>query len=54
MSQEKSANPDDCFKIYLLEGRKKTLVAHDSLFELRKKEIKLRKGVEVIKVVGEG
>ena len=32
MSEEKSSNPDDFFKIYEVVGKKKVLLACDSLF----------------------
>jgi hypothetical protein len=43
MSQDTSSNPDDLFKVFSLENKKKVLIASGTLFELRKMELKIRK-----------
>ena len=54
MSQNTSSNPDDLFRIFSLENKKKVMIATGTLFELRKMELKIRKSPEMtIKVEGQ-
>ena len=48
MNHAKSANPADCFKVYSVEHKNKVLLLEDSLFELRKKELKVKRGPQTL------
>jgi hypothetical protein len=43
-----ASSPEDYFAIYILEDKKKVLLAQDELFELRKREMKVKKSGEVM------
>lgn len=48
-----ASNPDNYYKIYALENNKKTLLTKDTLFELRRKELRLKKKSEIwLKIEG--
>jgi|688.fasta_scaffold1878974_1 hypothetical protein len=40
--------PQDSFTLYLKINAKKVLLAKDSLFELRKREFKFKRGEEIV------
>ena len=43
-----TSNPDNYYKIFALDNNKKTLLSKDTLFELRRKELRLKKKSEVL------
>ena len=50
---EGKTNPEDYFKLFLIEDQKKMLLLKDTLFQIRQKQLKLRKKAEiVIKIEG--
>jgi hypothetical protein len=52
MTLGKESSPDDFYKIYSFENRKKTLLARETLFELRKTELRVKKTDELLKIEG--
>lgn len=48
MSLGRASSPDDFYKVFCVENRKKTLLAKDTLFELRRSELKVRRSEEVM------
>ena len=46
MNHGQESCPDDHFSIFMVENRKKVLVAKQSLYELRKMEFKVKRGQE--------
>lgn len=49
-----STSPLDCFEVSLQLPGKRVLLAKDSLFELRKRELRLKRGEVVLRVEGGG
>jgi hypothetical protein len=42
------SDPENYYKIYALENKKKTLLIKDTLFDLRRKELRLKKKSEIL------